>query len=661
MLPNIDFHCSVSRSGLKSLVLCIALGWTHASFAEETSFSALTEMSLEDLLNIEVTVSNRASESLRESASAVTVITSQQIKNSGLRTIPELLRLVPGMHVKRIDGNKWAINSRRAGVRFATSMLVLKDGRTLYNPLFAGTFWDAQDEILEDIERIEVIRGPGSAAWGANAISGVINIVTKSAKDTQGGQVFVGLGQGEMAYETGARYGVAVGNGFLRTYTKVRRTDEGRYLIDENSSNALFLDEPLANDGIQSSALGFRYDVQQGDASHQLQAALYDGRARDIRLPSGAKNVVHTDNYHVMYHYGRPLDSQSRFQFSTFYDHTEQTSDSFGDTRDIVDIEGIYHRQIDQHMLSLGVSYRYINDDTEQMVFGSGGFALDPASRDDEVVGAFIQNNWQIIPDRLSMVAGVRFEHNDYSGSEYNPSLRSTYTFDEEHSLWAAVTRSVRTPSRTESDAYLDFNASPQVCAFPGFTDDPNLGCVLIIAAALNEAEVTYSQELGYRQLLGQHMRVDATAFIDREIDPLADSSGVQVHHSKYQGVELEFTQQYERWRYLVNLSYFDIEPDQNSNIDSDDVEHWMASAQWHFKLSNELSWNAFISYNEGQNSFPNITRVDSNVILQVMDNLALQLTLNNILDEYHYESGDPTRMNSAIRRGGEILATYRF
>ncbi|MFL0805166.1 MAG: TonB-dependent receptor [Agarilytica sp.] len=646
---------------MKPLALTLVLGSSHVAFSDQTSFSELTDMSLEALLNIEVTVSNRASEPLRESASAVTVITSQQIKNSGLRTVPELLRLIPGMHVKRIDGNKWAINSRRKGVRFATSMLVLKDGRTLYNPLFAGTFWDAQDEILEDIERIEVIRGPGSAAWGANAISGVINIVTKSAEDTQGGLAFAGLGQGEIHYEAGARYGSRLGAGFFRAYAKGRETDEGRYLVDSDSGNTIFLDEPLADDGVQSNAIGFRYDIGHGNTEHQIQAESYNGRARDVRLPSGSNNLVHTENYHVMYHMHARLNDRSRFQFSTFYDHTHQTSDSFGDERAIFDVEGIYHGQLDLHMISVGVSYRTIKDDTSQMVFGIAGFAMDPSSRDDEVFGTFIQDDWQVIPEKLSMVAGVRYEHNDYSGTEYNPSLRSTYTIDDQRALWAAVTRSVRTPSRTESDAYLDFNSFSAFCTAAGFTDDPELGCIQPISSASSASVVTYSQEIGYRRLFGQNISVDATAFIDRESDPLADSSGARVRHSKYQGVELEFTQQHEQWRYHVNLSYFDVEPDRDSNTDSDDIENWMMSVQWHYKLSEDATWNAFVSYNEGQSGFPEITRVDSNVILQVRDNLELQLTLNNILDEYHYESGDPTRMNSAIRRGGEILATYRF
>ncbi len=618
-------------------------------------------MSLEALLNIDVTVSNRASEPLRESASAVTVITSQQIKNSGFRTIPELLRLVPGMHVKRIDGNKWAINSRRAGVRFATSMLVLKDGRTLYNPLFAGTFWDAQDELLEDIERIEVIRGPGAAVWGANAISGVINIVTKSAEDTQGGLAFAGVGQGEMSYEVATRYGVQLGSGFLRAYAKGRETDEGRYLVDDDSANTIFLDEPLADDGVQSNAVGFRYDLGLGNTNHQIQAESYNGHARDVRLPSGTNNVVHTENYHVMYHFSTEFDDQSRIQLSAFYDHTHQRSDSFGDERDIFDIEGIYHRKFEQHLVSVGLSYRNIKDDTSQMVFGIAGFAMDPPSRKDEVLGTYIQDDWQIIPEKFSVVTGVRLEHNDYSGSEYNPSLRGTYSIDEETALWFAATRSVRTPSRTEADAYLDFNSFSAFCTAAGFTDDPELGCIQPISSLSSDSEVTYSQELGYRRLFGEHVSVDATAFIDRESDPLADSSGARVRHTKYQGVELEFSQQYERWRYHVNLSYFDIDPDQDANIDSGEIENWMMSLQWHFKVNKDIIWNAFVAYNEGQNSFSEMTRVDSNVILQAMDNLEVQLSLNNILDEYHYESGDPTRMNSAVRRGGEILATYRF
>lgn len=190
----------------KRLVFCFVIG--ILSLDARSQEKPIFSMSLEELLQIKISITTRTNQPIFDSASAVYVITQTDIKRSGLRTIPEILRLVPGFHIARQDGNKWHINSRRNSLRFSNSMQVLMDGRTLYNSLFGGTYWEIQDTMIDDIERIEIIRGPGASSWGANAITGVINIITKSSQETQGGLLFAGAGQGETKGEIALRYGV---------------------------------------------------------------------------------------------------------------------------------------------------------------------------------------------------------------------------------------------------------------------------------------------------------------------------------------------------------------------------------------------------------------------------------------------------------------------
>ncbi len=649
------------RSRSLRCILGLSVYFVGSSLAIETSaedFSQMANMSLRELLELRVSVGNRASESVKQSPAAITVITAREIQQSGIRTIPEIMRLVPGIHVSRIDGNKWAINSRRLATRFANSMLVLKNGRTLYNPLFAGTFWDAQDTNIDDIERIEVIRGPGSTSWGANAISGVINIVTKSSKDTQGALAFLGAGKGEIESEAGIRFGGDVKAGHFRVYAKTRRTDDGRYLVDSLSNNSLFLNEPDADDGVESTMAGLRVDLAIGDSVHMAEAEYYDGESHDIRLPSGLMNSVETNNYHALYRYEHPLSEMTRVEASVYFDHTEQSSNSFGDKRDIIDIEAIAHQQWWQHKVSLGLSYRRLRDDTSQRVFGLAGFALEPSSRTDEVVGMFVQDSWEIAPERLTVLAGVRLEHNDYSGFEYNPSLRTTYNIGERELVWGALTRSVRTPSRIESDAYLDFS---DFNAFCPLTFDPDLGCIQPIASVSDDSEVTYSYELGYRNLVFSSLSVDLAAFYEREVDPLADTSGGRVRRTEFHGAELEVSYQMSNWQLSSNLAYFEIEPDRDSNIESSKVENWQYGLKSYYQFSHMLAWNLMLSYGDSQYSFPAYTRLDTNFVWSPTTRFELQLIFNNLLDEFHYEGQDPTRMNSAIRRGGELLLSYSF
>lgn len=622
------------------------------------SLDALLDMSLEELMQQTVTVSNRASESRWYSSSAVTIISAQQIKNSGIRTIPELMRLIPGFHVKRIDGNKWAISSRRVADRFSASMLVMMNGRTLYNPLFAGTFWDVQDTLLEDIDHIEVVRGPGSAVWGANAITGVLNIVTKNAAHTMGTLAVAGAGRGEMEYEAAAREGISVGSdsvdkGSLRVFGKTRKTDEGVYRSDSgtnnNSTNPDYLNDPDANDGIQSTSTGFRYDVQDENVQHSLQGNWYEAEANDTRRNTTGTtltpNTVDSKGYHLLYNVKHEISADARLELITYYDYTEQFSDSFHDKRDTADIEAIYHREIQDHHVSIGASYRHIKDST--LLPGGFGFRLDPAARSDQVQGLFIQDQWEVIDNNFWLTAGTRFESNDYSGGEYNPSLRGLYQLSEDSVIWSGITRSVSTPSRSQSDACI---GTPTTC-------------VIDISSVENKPVVTYSYEVGYRHHFSSVMNFEFASFYDRENDPLSETSGVITYHNRYSGFEAEVSYRpVHHWQLGFSATYLDVRPDvRNIDVEGDSAETWSGQIHSNYQINDFLSWNVLTFFNEGQYDYASETRLDTNLVWQVNPVVELQFSLNNLLDDYHYESADRTRLNSAIRRGGMVLATFRF
>lgn len=614
----------------------------------ETRVDDLIAMSLKELMQQEVTISNRAKESAFLSSSAITVISAKQIKNSGLRTIPELMRLVPGFHVKRIDGNKWAINSRRVSTRFANSMLVLMDGRTLYSPLWGGTYWNLQNAFIEDIDHIEVIRGPGSASWGANAITGVINIVTKRAEQTQGSLAYAATGQGEIANDAGVRMGIQIGNGTVRTYAKYRETDEGRYLLGEESNNIEFIDEPEADDGTESALFGFRYDLEGRKLSHTLMGEWYEADENDTRYSELIGQVPRNndaDGYHLLYNVEANFDSVSRFELTAYYDHTQQLSDTFRDKRDIADIEGFFVKAIDSHKLSVGASFRHIKDSTS-LPSGSG-LRLDPASRSDQVWGFFMQDNWEIRRDTLWLTLGSRFESNDYSGGEYNPSVRMLFKASEQSVYWGAITRSVRTPSRINSDACI---GSTSTC----FVD--------ISSADSDQSEKTVSFELGHRHLISAQVDLDLTVFYDREKDPLGDRTGSVDYENKYRGMETELSYRaLNHWQLGLSAVYLDADPDSRFSLDSNDVETWSGKIRSHYQFSKQISWNLFTFFYEGERGYSSVTRLDTILIWQVSSALELQLSLNNLLDDYHYEAGDATLINSAIRRGGMIYATFHF
>jgi iron complex outermembrane receptor protein len=483
-----------------SSILVMACVFFHDLQAQ--TVDELEQLSIEQLMEMEVTSVSKKPQKLSDSAAAIHVITQEDIRRSGATNIPDALRMVPGMHVARIDSNKWAVTSRGFNGRYANKLLVLIDGRSVYTPTFSGVYWETEDVFLEDVERIEVIRGPGATLWGANAVNGVINIITKHAADTQGGMLVAGGGTVERGFG-GARYGARLGEGtYGRAYVKGFKRDEFTHTVRGNAGDDW--------DMVQG---GFRLDTQlnQRDALTVLGSANAGNINQGVHLPSltppfteDIADHAGTMNGNVLARWQRILSPTSELSFQTYYDHMDRSEVYLDQTRDTFDMD-FQHRFAagDRHDIIWGAGYRYTHDDF------SKGFvsAFEPSSRGTHLFSLFLQDDITLVEDRLRFIMGSKFEHNDYSGIEFQPSARLLWTPHPRHSLWAAVSRAVRTPSRTEHD----LNSTSLV--IPPIPPNPLPIRINPVGNDRFDSEKLLAFELGYRATLLESLSLDIAAF----------------------------------------------------------------------------------------------------------------------------------------------------
>jgi iron complex outermembrane recepter protein len=435
--------------------------WGDATEASEASEGRLTQVSLEQLGQIEVTTASKRPVKVSQTPAAIYVVTQEDIRRSGATSIPEALRLVPGVEVARIDSNTWSLGVRGFGSALSRSVLVLIDGRSVYTPLFAGVYWQVQDTLLEDVERIEVIRGPGGTIWGANAVNGVINIITKNSKDTHGTLVSTGGGNLDQGFGN-FRYGAGNDKGFnYRIYGKAF------------ARGAEYHPDGHRFDDWQMGQTGFRtdWDLHQRDTL-TLQGDLYSGDAGQ-RLavnsysPPFVTNVeqpVELGGGNLLGRWKRVFATASDIQVQVYYDRTNRKQANFAESRDTFDIDFVHHlvlpwRQDFLWGLGTRLSSGNATDDDPTVVF-------TPAHFTDKLYSSFIQDDIGIVRDRLTLTVGSKFLHNSYSGFEVEPGARILWTPNQRQTVWAAVTRAVRTPSRVEEDLQLTALAAPNPLTF---------------------------------------------------------------------------------------------------------------------------------------------------------------------------------------------------
>lgn len=460
-------------------------GAAHA----QTEAAPLAELSLEEILQANVTSVAKRPQRVEESAAAVFVISREDIRRAGVTTLPELFRMVPGMEVASLASGNAAVTARGFNGRFSNKLLVLIDGRAIYLSTLSGVLWDQQMPPVEDIERIEVVRGPGATLWGANAVNGVINVVTKHAADTLGG-----LASARASTDRNGRillqWGGAVGeHGAVRGYV-VGHTAEG---------DAYSAPERL-RDSASAVQAGFRYDFEPNDRdSFSLQGDVQQGESDLLRLapgiagPAVQAGAIRFSGQNVLGRWTRADDGMVS-SVQVYWDRVERREDTLDGVRNQVDIDvSQYFSLGDRHRVVWGGGYRWSSDEVKPL---TPVMRLSPVERSDNWFGAYFSDEISLVPDRLRLSLGAKVEHNDYTGVEVQPSARIAWTDEGGWTAWGAVSRAVRTPSRLETA--LQF-------------DDPIIA--IAVAGDLN-AEELLAWEAGWRGKLGPAVTLDLTAYL---------------------------------------------------------------------------------------------------------------------------------------------------
>jgi iron complex outermembrane recepter protein len=473
-------------------IITVATLFTQSALAENipsmqlARADDLANLSLEALMNIDVVSVSKRSEPLQQSPAAVFVLDSSSIIRSGVKNIPEALRLIPGLQVARVDSHTWAITARGFNSTVADKLEVLIDGRSLYTPVYSGVFWDAQDTLIEDIARIEVIRGPGAALWGANAVNGVVNIVTKSAEDTQGGFEKIG-GGGEFEGFSSFRYGGKLGElGDYRIYAKTTH-----YAAQEIAGPG------DAEDQHKNDQVGFRTDLKLNKTDTlTLQGDLYKGT---IANQNTIKDEL-ASGHNLTSRWTRHYDKTSETEIQFYYDQTSRNNRiNFAENRDTYDLE-VKHRFSfgERQNIVLGGGYHSTEDEIDNINPAIVQFL--PNTRKDQTLDLFAQNQIEFIENKLHLTFGAKYEKNDYSGEEFQPSARISYIADERNTYWGAVSRAVRIPNR------LDHTI--------------NIYSGTIVGSQDFSSEEVIAYEIGYRTILNAELSADLAIFYN-EYDKL--------------------------------------------------------------------------------------------------------------------------------------------
>ena len=520
-MPSCFFPTSLSRHSDRKMLYRSALSLLLTTIPANTSFAAdnnfdLSDLSLEQLMNLEVITVSRKPEPLAETAAAAFVISNEDIQRSGVTNIADALRMAPGVQVARVSSHTWAVSIRGFNDRFSDKLLVLMDGRTLYNPLHSGVTWEVQDMILEDIEQIEIIRGPGASMWGANAVNGVINIITKNSKETQGTLATAAAGTHEQ-FHGQARFGGTAGESTTyRVY--------GKYLNRDGGKNTTPLE---GDDSWNSSQGGFRIDhTLSTQSSLTLQGALYKADLNDLTivayaplpLPVPTQNSWDMKGYHILGEWQHNMSENNNLQTRVYYDTTTTESPLGDEERNTLDFDFQHIFPLgNAQNISWGVEYRYSSDTVDGTYLVR---PLDESSRSDNLYSAFLQDEITLFQQSLKFTIGSKFEHNDYTGFEIQPSIRSVWLPAHNHSLWAAVSRAVHTPSRYEHDGKIQ---SPIIL-------NPENGIPTINIHTSNpdfDSEKLIAYETGYRFFASKQFSFDM-AFFYNDYTELSTSEPVQ-------------------------------------------------------------------------------------------------------------------------------------
>ena len=644
----------------------------------------LTQKSLEDLMNIDVTSVSKKEQKTSETAAAVFVISAEDIRRSGALNIPDLLRMVPGLDVAQIDAGKWAISARGFNAQYSNKLLVLIDGRTVYNPEFAGVEWDSQNVPLDSIERIEVVRGPGAAVWGSNAVNGVINIITKSANDTQGGSVTAGggnAGQGPDSFRYG---GKARALGAYRVFAEGFHINSLPALSGGNGQD----DWRLVHGGYRidttltaRDSLTTEGEVYQGDAGELAYTIV------SLQPPENAILTLR-DRYcgwNQLARWNRTISPHSETSLQVYFDRWTRSDLTYNVDLNVFDIDFQHHIAWGARQdIVWGLGYRVSSDDVSPTL----RLSATPQDSITQLFSSFAQDEITIRPQSLHLTVGARLEHNVYSGFNLEPSARLVWTPNSKNMLWSAVSGADRTPARSDTDIRLNPSALP---------GGAQTGYLPVLVSYLGNPKIKNEQltayEAGYRNAWTSRSSVDLTAFYNRYRDlesyePQAmsiETNPAPTHlliptvfgnglYGETHGIEV-----FANWK---AASHWTLSPGyalyaahlhtQTTSLDTTTVPGTQGGSPDHqaqlrssMSLPWNLQWNAaayFVNRLPAQ-SIPSYTRLDSNLNWRAGEHLSIILAGQNLLRDFHpeYNGSDSSVQSGMMRRNAYAKIAWAF
>jgi iron complex outermembrane recepter protein len=686
----VSFTSPITSSGFQRFSLGPILGRSlaavllasHSFYGQEASREPdkagrdLTQVSMEGLMNLEVTSASKKEQKLSEVPAALFVITQEDIRHSAAANIPDLLRIVPGLDVAQISASTWAISARGFNLQFANKLLVLMDGRAVYTPLFGGVYWDAQDVPLEDIDRIEVICGPGGTVWGANAVNGVINVITKKTDETQGALATLGGGNVAQAFST-LQYGGQIGeNTTYRAFTK--------YLNNNQSPGA---NGQEAHDDWHLLHGGFRSDTKLSNKdSFTLQGDIYTGSeganiVHSVFTPP--ENLIEQEQAEVAGGnvLGRWVHVFSRRWDTTlqvYFDRYRRDGPESDETRDTFDIDFENHLALGSRQdLILGFGYR----DTADETLGTVDQAFVPPNQDAELFSAFAQDQITLKRDRLNLYVGTKLENNYFTSFDLQPSVRLAWTPSLRRTFWGAVSRASRTPTRR------DENLNAALAALPGPAE------VVLLGNPNFRSEHVIAYELGYRAQPNDRLSVAVSLFLNaydhlESIEPQppvfsANSAPPLFLLPRVLGNTLHATTDgaegylhwklTKRWTISPGYSLLQMHVHNNANsLDTVSVQDIQGSSPRHqaqlrsrLELLPTLSCDLNAYFVDRLKAAPvtGYTKLDSQMTWRFGEAADFSIVGQNLLQDHHFEFNDFLQsVNSAqVKRSAYAKISWRF
>jgi iron complex outermembrane recepter protein len=637
-------------------------GSGQTQLADNDSQQSLKQMSLEQLGEVEVTTFSKTPTPLHNTPAALYVITREEIIRSGVTTIPDALRLAPGVEVGRLSSTTWAVSIRGLQNNFSKSVLVLIDGRNVYTPLFAGVYWDVQDLPLEDIDRIEVIRGPAGTIWGPNSANGVINIITRTAADSKGVQASALAGNMDHTIDD-LQIGAGAGDTSFRVFGRgFERAHE-------------YHTDGINDDTWHEERLGFRLDRNldrnKDTADMMLEGDLYKGTSPHI-IGTAVSNDQ-TSGGDVNFRYETMRADGTGLVAQAYFDRTLRTHGSIGETRDTIDLDFVDRFKLgDANLFSAGAGFRWSPFNVISTVAGEG---VVPPTGVDHIYTGFLQDEIRL-GQTVNLTVGAKLQQNNYSGFDALPSGRLLWSPNDKQSLWAGITRSVTTPSDIEENFLLQATSPTLV--------------IQVLGNHQFKSEDVLGYELGYRGTVNAHLYFDVSGFWNQYSQLQSFGPEMVSTSGSTTTIAIQYTNQISGsasgfevapqvaigsfWR--LNLAYSYLNSDfqaagPTSNIsDTGSVSTYDKSSPKHqvqLQSMVDLPWKfqfdqtyRFVSALPAQ-KVPAYQTADLHLSRPLGNNFLIEGVGQNLFQPHHYEwgTGDPSQPLVGIERAGYVRLSF--